>query len=188
MGFISDPDATVSRFGVLGIANLAVSRDTHQELFDVGAVAAMVTCCNSTDLQTRRAVAFGFNNISSNPANHTACERLGIIRQLCKLLEDHTTRTHICRPLWLFVGCAVESARCRNQITEMGGMASQLSSTLATRKMWRNLSLSEASKVAIVRQGGLGVICDMMHSPDVEICHQSAGVVCPRALKTKHSW
>ena len=70
MGFISDPDATVSRFGVLGIANLAVSRDTHQELFDVGAVAAMVTCCNSTDLQTRRAVAFGFNNISSNPANH----------------------------------------------------------------------------------------------------------------------
>lgn len=24
------------RYGVLGIANLAVSRDTHQELFDVG--------------------------------------------------------------------------------------------------------------------------------------------------------
>jgi hypothetical protein len=49
-----------------------------QELFDVGAVAQLVDCAKAHDIMTKRAVAFTLNNIASNPANHIACERLGI--------------------------------------------------------------------------------------------------------------
>lgn len=107
-------------------ANLAVSRDTHQELFDVGAVATLVNKCDAsvTDIETRRALAFGFNNVGSNPANHTACERLGVIRKICDLLKDLDKDTNLQATIALRRLC--ESARCRNQTTEMGGIPSLL--------------------------------------------------------------
>ncbi len=41
----------------------------------------------------------------------------------------------------------------------------------------RNVSLSVHSKVVMVRERVLPLLNDMMHSPDVEVCHQAAGVV-----------
>lgn len=67
-----------NRYGVLGVANLAVSRESHQELFDVGAIASLTQCVNSTDQHTLRALSFAYTNICSSPANHVACERLGM--------------------------------------------------------------------------------------------------------------
>ena len=85
MTFLEDSNDVVQRFGVLGIGNLAVSRESHQELFDVGAVAALLPVTKSPDALTKRALAFSLNNISANAANHSACERLGLVRTLVGL-------------------------------------------------------------------------------------------------------
>ena len=53
---------------------MAISKESHQELFDVGAVAGLLNCAKSNDLQTRRCCAFAFNNIAANMANHAAAE------------------------------------------------------------------------------------------------------------------
>ena len=50
----------------------------------------------------------------------------------------------------------------------------------------RNLSLSEHCKIAIVREGGIKVLMDMLHSADIEICHQSSGVVANLAEATEN--
>lgn len=110
------------RYGVLGIGNLAVSRESHQELFDVGAVASLVECVKSTDVMTKRAAAFAINNISSNPANHTACERLGITRGLIQLLSDADKDASLQATLATRHLC--ESAKFRNQFTELNGIPS----------------------------------------------------------------
>ena len=41
-------------------------------------------------------------------------------------------------------------------------------------------------KVAIVKYNGLPVLCEMMHSPDVEICHQTTGVIANLAEATEN--
>ena len=41
----------------------------------------------------------------------------------------------------------------------------------------RNLSLSEQNKISIVREGGMDVLIKFAHSLDVEIAHQSCGVL-----------
>jgi hypothetical protein len=51
---------------------------------------------------------------------------------------------------------------------------------------FRNISLSEACKVMLVHCGALGVLCDMMHSADVEVCHQSTGVIANLAEATEN--
>jgi hypothetical protein len=119
MTFLSDKDEVVIRYGVLGIGNMAVSRECHQELFDVGAIAKVLPCANSTDALTKRAVAFTFNNFSANPANHSACERLGVIRYITALLKDVDKDTNL--QACLAVRHLFESARCRNQFLEMQG-------------------------------------------------------------------
>jgi vacuolar protein 8 len=86
--FLADPDDSVVRYGVLGVANLAVSRESHQELFDVGAIAGLTQCVKSTDQHTLRALSFAYTNICSSPANHVACERLGM--QIYELLLNHS--------------------------------------------------------------------------------------------------
>jgi HEAT repeat protein len=106
----------------LGIGNLAVSRESHQELFDVGAVASLVECVKSSDVMTKRAAAFAINNISSNPANHTACERLGITRALIQLLSDADKDASLQATLATRHLC--ESAKFRNQFTELNGIPS----------------------------------------------------------------
>ena len=156
---------------MLGIGNLAVSREAHQELFDVGAIARLLPCIKSNDVLTRRAVAFALNNVSANPSNHTACERLGIIRTLVGLLKETDKDTNLQAVLSIRHLC--ESARCRNQLIDVQGIAPLLSlcgsEDIEVKRecaaALRNLSLSEQSKVAIVRDGGLDVLCDMMHSP-----------------------
>ena len=108
------------RYGALGIGNLAVSRESHQELFDVGAIASLLECVKSTDVMTKRAAAFAINNISSNPANHVACERLGMTRALIKLLADVDKDASLQATLATRHLC--ESAKFRNQFTELNGI------------------------------------------------------------------
>lgn len=108
------------RYGVLGIANLAVSRESHQELFDVGAIVSLVDSVKSSDIMTKRAAAFAINNISSNPANHVACERLGLSRALIQLLSDVDKDTNLQATLATRHLC--ESAKFRNQFTELNGI------------------------------------------------------------------
>ena len=82
----------------------------------MGAVAALLPCCKSSDLQTRRAVAFTLNNISSNPANHTPCERLGMIRYLLILLQDPDKDTNLQATLAIRRLCeAVDSVQFRRR-------------------------------------------------------------------------
>jgi hypothetical protein len=80
MTFLSDTDEVAQRYGVLGIGNMAISKESHQELFDVGAVAGLLNCAKSNDLQTRRCCAFAFNNIAANAANHPAAEVINTLR------------------------------------------------------------------------------------------------------------
>lgn len=171
------------RYGVLGIGNLAVSRETHQELFDVGAIAVLLDSVKTGDMLTKRAAAFTFNNLSTNPANHVACERLGVTRALVTLLGDPDKDTNLQATLATRHLC--ESARFRNQFTDMNGIpvliALGSSEDVEVKRevaaALRNLSLSVHSKVVMVREKGLVLLSELMHSPDVEVCHQSSGVI-----------
>jgi hypothetical protein len=192
MTFLRDTDEVAQRYGVLGIGNLAVSRESHQELFDVGAIAQLVDCAKANDVMTKRAVAFTMNNIASNPANHVPCERLGLTRALVSLLADADKDTNLQATLATRHLC--ESAKFRNQFTELNGipvlLALGLSEDVEVKRevaaTLRNISLSVHSKVVMVREHCLQLLNDFMHSPDVEICHQATGVVANLAESTEN--
>eukprot|EP00953_Heterococcus_sp_UTEX-ZZ885_P035587 18364-Heterococcus_DN1.PRE.6 len=179
-------DQIVMRYGVLGLGNMAVSSANHTALFESGAVTCLLTkeVYESSDLETRRCCAFALNNIASHEPNHRACEKMGVLRPLCHLLKDNDQDTH------LQAAFAVRqlsiSARCRAQFLELKGLTSLLAlgskseSIEVLREVaaaLRNVSLSEHSKVDIVKEGGLTVLATMMHSADVETAHQSTGVI-----------
>jgi Armadillo/beta-catenin-like repeat len=179
-------DPIVMRYGVLGLGNMAVSSANHTALFESGAVTCLLTkeVYESSDLETRRCCAFALNNIASHEPNHRACEKMGVLRPLCHLLKDNDQDTH------LQAAFAVRqlsiSARCRAQFLELKGLTSLLAlgskseSIEVLREVaaaLRNVSLSEHSKVDIVKEGGLTVLATMMHSADVETAHQSTGVI-----------
>jgi Armadillo/beta-catenin-like repeat len=179
-------DPIVMRYGVLGLGNMAVSSANHTALFESGAVTCLLSkeVYESSDLETRRCCAFALNNIASHEPNHRACEKMGVLRPLCHLLKDSDQDTH------LQAAFAVRqlsiSARCRAQFLELKGLTSLLAlgskseSVEVLREVaaaLRNVSLSEHSKVDIVREGGLTVLATMMHSADVETAHQSTGVI-----------
>eukprot|EP00981_Chlorochromonas_danica_P000358 scaffold90_cov163-Ochromonas_danica.AAC.13 len=184
LNFMSDSDPVVQRFGVLGLGNLAVSRESHQELFDVGAIAMLLDITQrTTDLLTKRAIAFALHNVACNPANHTACERLGLTRAILVLLGDNDKDVNLQAILATRHLC--ESAKFRNQFTEMNGIPVLLplgySEDVEIKRevcaALRNLSLSVHGKVVMVREKALTLLCECMQSPDVEICHQSTGVI-----------
>ena len=112
-------DPGVARYGSLGIGNLAVQSQNHQELFDTGAVMSLLPLATSDDLETRRCVAFGLNNIATNEANHRVCERMGVLRPLVQLLKDPDVDVHLqacfaIRQLSL-------TPKCRFQFIELKG-------------------------------------------------------------------
>jgi HEAT repeat protein len=184
LNFMSDSDTLVQRFGVLGLGNLAVSRESHQELFDVGAVAVLMDLSlRATDLLTKRVIAFSLHNIACNPANHIPCDRLGLTRALLLLLSDNDKDVNFQAILATRHLC--ESAKFRNQFIELNGIPVLLplgfSEDVEVKRevcaALRNLSLSVHGKVVMVREKVLTLLCDCMQSPDVEVCHQSTGVV-----------
>lgn len=184
LNFMCDADEVVQRYGVLGLGNLAVSRESHQELFDVGAVATVMDLTTkATDLLTKRAIAFCLNNIACNPANHIPCERLGLTRALLILLGDRDKDVNLQAILATRHLC--ESAKFRNQFVELNGIPVLLplgfSEDIEVKRevcaALRNLSLSVHGKVVMIREKVLTLLCECMQSPDVEVCHQSTGVV-----------
>ena len=149
-------------------------------------------CAKVDDEMTKRAVAFTFNNISTNPANHVPCERLGMTRALILLLKDSDKDTNLQATLAIRHLC--ESPKFRNQFTELNGIPSLIalgtSEDVEVKRevaaALRNISLSVHSKIVIIREKGLPLLNEMMHSPDVEICHQSAGVVANLAESSEN--
>lgn len=184
LNFICDEDTVVQRYGVLGLGNLAVSRESHQELFDVGAIAVLMDLSQKTqDLLTKRAIAFTLHNIACNPGNHIPCERLGLTRALVTLLEDTDKDVNLQAILATRHLC--ESAKFRNQFIELNGIPKLkplgFSEDVEIKRevcaALRNLSLSVHGKVVMVREKVLPLLCECMQSPDVEVCHQSTGVI-----------
>lgn len=184
LNFMCDEDTVVQRYGVLGLGNLAVSRESHQELFDVGAIAVLMDLSQKTqDLLTKRAIAFTLHNIACNPGNHIPCERLGLTRALVTLLEDTDKDVNLQAILATRHLC--ESAKFRNQFIELNGIPKLkplgFSEDVEIKRevcaALRNLSLSVHGKVVMVREKVLPLLCECMQSPDVEVCHQSTGVI-----------
>ena len=56
---------------------------------------ALLPLAASEDLDTRRCVAFGLNNVASNEANHRVCEKMGVLRPLVTLLKDPDVDVHL---------------------------------------------------------------------------------------------
>ena len=115
----------------------------------MGAIAGLTQCAESKDLQTLRGLAFGYVNICSNPANHVACERLGLLRPIISLLQHSDKDVHL--PACLAVRHLCETPRCRNQFLDLGGVQPLLAlgkeDDVEVRRevaaAMRNLSLSE---------------------------------------------
>ncbi|CAM9303250.1 unnamed protein product [Discosporangium mesarthrocarpum] len=185
VSFVRGSDTGVRRYGVLGLGNLAVVTQNHQTLFDGGGVSSLLmeNVYGADDLETRRCVAFALNNIAAFEPNHRACERLGVLRPLVKLLRDPDQDTHL-QAAFAIRQLSV-TARCRSQLVEMKGLnpllrlgASDSAEVLReVAAALRNVSLSEHSKIDIVKEGGLTVLVEMMHSADIETAHQATGVV-----------
>ena len=57
------PPPRVQRYAALGLANLALAPRTHAALMTRPAMAALVGVSTSPDIETRRCVAFAFNNL-----------------------------------------------------------------------------------------------------------------------------
>lgn len=176
-------DVVSSRYGALGIANISVVSTNHQELFDSGALVSLFPLASSEDLETRRVVAFGLNNVASNPKNHRALERIGVLRPLVLLLRDKDRETHL--QATFAVRQLSITPKCRFQFVESGGLEPLLALADSTESLevqreaaaaLRNISLSETNKISIAR-AGMDVLVKYSHSLDVEVAHQSVGVL-----------
>jgi hypothetical protein len=186
VSFLSSNDTVERRFGALTVGNLAIVTQNHGALFESGAVAALLEphFHSAEDLETRRCTAFALNNIASYEPNHRACERMGLLRPLCKLLSDADRDTHLQAAFG--VRQLSITARCRAQFLDMGGLQALLRLGSAANSVevhrevaaaLRNVSLSESTKIQICREGGLTVLIELMHSADIETAHQATGVV-----------
>lgn len=122
MSFVRSSDPGARRYGVLGLANLAVVTQNHQTLFEAGGVSSLLmeTVYAAEDIETRRCVAFALNNIASFEPNHRACERAGVLRPLVRLLKDPDANTHL-QAVFAIRQLSV-TARCRSQLVEMKGL------------------------------------------------------------------
>lgn len=186
ISFARGEDMLAARHGALGIGNLGVVASNHQELFDSGAIIALLPLATSSeDLETRRVIAFALNNVASNEKNHRVLERIGVLRPLIQLVRDNDRDTHMqatfaIRQLSL-------TPRCRFQFVDMGGLDPLLNLADTSESVevqreaaaaLRNLSLSETNKLAIARAPkGVNVLVKFALSLDVEVAHQAVGVL-----------
>ena len=184
-------DTVSRRFGCLGIGNLAIVTANHQELFDSGAIASLLPLAVCDDLETRRCTAFGLNNVASNEKNHRVLRKDGRPPTLSRSDQGQG-------PGHAFTSVSSGAAasltpKCRFQFVEMKGLQPLLAladsdSIEVQRELaaaLRNLSLSEQNKISIVREGGMDVLIKFAHSLDVEIAHQSCGVLANQRKRSR---
>ncbi|KAG6974314.1 hypothetical protein JG688_00003126 [Phytophthora aleatoria] len=176
-------DAVCRRFGTLAIGNLAVDHKNHRDLFDQGAVTALMTVDKATDLETRRALAFALNNLAANESNSAQISKLGVLRTVIALIHDADEDTHL-QACFALRRMVVE-AKNRTQAVSFGALPPlfklALSESVEVQRevcaALRNLSLSEDNKVVIVLNGGLAPLLTLVHSADGEVAHQACGVL-----------
>lgn len=179
-----DGDKVCQRFGTLAIGNIAVEHKHHKDLFDQGAVAALLVAKKSSDLETRRALAFALNNLAANEANAAMIRKLNVLKTVVALLQDDHVDTHL-QTCFALRRMAIED-RNRTQAVSFGALTPLFKLAAASESVevqrevcaaLRNLSLSEDNKVAMVLSGALAPLTTLVHSGDVEVAHQACGVL-----------
>ncbi|KDO22842.1 hypothetical protein SPRG_11979 [Saprolegnia parasitica CBS 223.65] len=87
LGFVKSPDALSQRLGTLAIGNLAVSAANHKDLFDQGAIGALLHLETASDAETRRCLAFAINDVAGNEVNLAQLDKMGILRTIIGIME-----------------------------------------------------------------------------------------------------
>jgi vacuolar protein 8 len=119
-------------------------------------MAALSALADSKDVETRRCVAFAFNNLSTNEENHATIERLGLVRPLISLAaRTDDTDTHLQAVIAL--RHLALHPKNRLDIVALGGLepllellrlpAAPIEVPREVAACLRNLSLSETNKV-----------------------------------------
>ncbi|KDO22848.1 hypothetical protein SPRG_11985 [Saprolegnia parasitica CBS 223.65] len=89
LGFVKSTDALSQRFGTLAIGNL-----NDKDLFDQGAIAALLHLETSSDAETRWCLAFAINNVAGNEINWAQLGKMGILRTIIGIMERRGRRPY----------------------------------------------------------------------------------------------
>lgn len=176
-------------FAALGLGNVALETITHQRLLRRAVVDALMHASDAPDPQTRRCVAFCFNNLAANVDNHAAAHRIGLLPALVKLgmvLEDETCCLQAITALrrlavypennelivQRYAGIDPLLACCTIKFLSI-----ELQRGIAAA--FRNFSLNDDNKVEIVKSGALFNLVAFTANPeeDLELTHQATGVL-----------